>query len=229
LRIRPSLVKKPHESIVEDFQSIKDEEPYLDPSLKVLLEAPVTDDPEHKSRFFTSLATLAAKNADNFTYKTRHWYMDEGYAFKIRIADNYYVVAVLRGDTNSIPGIDAQRLILFDPNGRVLDKLSCEINSRLSRMYSNSGQFCTDVLDGTKNSDAQLAIRYIPEKGGSVSGNWSHEIISHGKTYSFHWDQDAPNNIRSSEWKSKGLCRVAIRAGKFSVVFPELRKPLSND
>jgi hypothetical protein len=230
--VRSSLVKKPLESIVGNLQSIEDEqaETFLDPSLKVLLEAPVADDPEHKSRFFTSLATLAGKNPNNFMYETNHWpIMDEGYAFKIRIADNFYVVAVLRGDTNFIPGIDAQRLILFEPNGHVLDKLSCEISNRLTRWYADSGQFRTDVLDGAKNSDAQLAIRYIPEKGGSVSGNWSHKIIYQGKTYSFYWDQGDPNNIRSPEWESKDHCRVAIRAGKLLVVFPELTKPLSND
>jgi len=67
-----------------------------------------------------------------------------------------------------------------------------------------------------------LVVRYIPEDGGSVPGNWSHEISYGNKIYSFCWDQDRPEALRSAEMDKKGLCRVAIRNNKFVVLFPKL-------
>ena len=217
--------------VVENQETNKkeDEETNLDSALKVLLHEPTKDDPDHTSRFFVSLLALATKNNISFKDNAQLSFMDEGYALRRRIANTFCIIAILRGNSQSIPGTDAQQLILFDKKGRMLDMLSCEINNKLTRMIIDSGQFYTDVLEGAEKDSIRLVIRYVPEKGAEVSGNWSHEITYEGKTYSFHWDQDNPDNIRSVDWESKGLCQVTIREDRFLVVFPQLTKPLRND
>jgi hypothetical protein len=47
--------------------------------------------------------------------------------------------------------------------------------------------------------------------GGSVSGSFSQQTAHEGKTHSYDWGQDGPK---------AGLCRVAIRDGKFVRLFP---------
>jgi hypothetical protein len=81
-----------------------------------------------------------------------------------------------------------------------------------------SGTFRTDVLNAA--GGAQLAVRYIPGPGGSVSGNWEHHITHGGRMYRFRWGQDRPGAIRSAEWEREGLCRVAVRDERFVVLFP---------
>jgi hypothetical protein len=196
----------------------------LDPSLEVLVREAARGDRNHRSPFFAALLSLARKHAASGTDYLPDHSVEEGFAVKV---GDGHVVAVLRGASRVIPGTDTQYLLLLDREGRLLDRLSCDINNRLTRMFEGSGIFRTDVSGRPGHDGAYLVVRYIPESGDSISGNWSHEIVHQGKTYSFLWDQDRPNAIRSVEWERKGLCRVGIQGGKFVVLFPCLVEPAS--
>ncbi len=186
------------------------------PALVAMLNEPAKSDREWRSRFFRSMASLgvevplraAAGLAD----------VDEGYAVAVGPAGADYFVAVLRGSTPFLPGYDTQHLLLFDRRGTLLDALSCSISNRLTRMYADSGTFRTDVLG--PGEDADLTMRYVPRKGERVAGNWTHEITHGGTRRRFFWDQDSPDALPSAEMESRGLCRVAVRGGKFVVVYP---------
>jgi hypothetical protein len=145
---------------------------------------------------------------------------DEVYATGVQDGRDRYVVAILRGFGFNIPGKDSQHLLLLDRDGRLLDRLSCSINNRLTRMFVDHGDFRTYVPEAPQQDGACLVIRYIPEDGGSVSGNWSHKITHRGTTNTYAWNDDGPNAIRSADWARQGLCRVGIRNGKFVVLFP---------
>src|SRR5262249_16954266 len=137
------------------------------------------------------------------------WDADEGYAVRIRDGQKSYVVALLRGWDHWIPGRDTQYLYLFGADGRFLDRLSCYINSRLTRMFANHNKFLTEVLESPEPDGAQFVIRYIPENGGRISGNWSHQVTHQGKTTSYAWDEDEPGVQVPGELDLRGLCRVA--------------------
>jgi hypothetical protein len=184
-----------------------------------LLGTSAKDDREHHSDFFSTLESLAQKQGQSLEKLLESPFVDEGYAVRVNADDTNYVVAILRGNTPFIPGKDTQYLLLFDTKGRLLDRLSCSINNRLTRtLVNHTDNFCTDVSPLPKDDGAQLVIRYA----GSTSGNWSHEIAHAGRTFSYHWDQDGPTVIASRQLDRNGLCRVAIRNGRFSVLFPSL-------
>jgi hypothetical protein len=193
-----------------------------DPSLKVLLRESAQGDRDHRSPFFTALLSLARRHGARPADYVPGRFVDEGFAAPV---GGGHVVAILRGIDPFIPGRDTQVLLLLDHEGRLLDRLACGINNRLTRMYVPAGTFRTDVPAAPEADGAQLVVRYVPEPGGSVSGNWSHEITQGGRTNRFPWDQGRPGALPSAEWGGKGLCRVAVRDGKFVVLFP----PLSGD
>jgi hypothetical protein len=197
----------------------------LNPSLRTLLKESAKNDPDHKSRFFTTLSTLAQKHGSSFEEYVEQrplHEVDEGYAVYIPEGGKRYIVAILRGDDNFIPGRDTQCLLLLDEEGRLLDKLSCDISNRLTRMFVDySGIFRTEVPDAAADG-ARLVIRYIPEDGSSVSGNWSHGITHAGRTHHFVWNQHFPGSISSAELDGKGLCRIAIRNDTLTVLFPKM-------
>ncbi len=194
-----------------------------DPVLTTLLREPARNDRQHKSPFFTALASLARKHGANESEYVPVGIVrvDEGFAAAVGAGR---VVVVLRGGSGFIPGEDTQYLLLLDQDGHLLDRLSCSISNRLTRMFVESGDFRSEVPEAPAPDGAHLVLRYVPEKGGSVSGNWSHEITHRGKTYHFHWDQGRPGTVPSADWAEKGLCRVAVREGTFAVLFPDLRQ-----
>jgi hypothetical protein len=196
----------------------------VDPALEVMLREPAQGDRRHRQRFFTALASLAKKHqAKPEVYLIGDSFVADGFAVRIG-AD--FVVAVLREDIPVLPGEDRQHLLLLDRHGKVLDHLSCAINNRLTKMAANSGIFRTEMADTAVPDEARLVVRYLPEIGGRIAGNWSHEIVLAGERYTYSWDQDRPDSIRSAEWEKKGLCRVAIRGGRFSVAFPTLKEAI---
>jgi hypothetical protein len=197
----------------------------LDLPVKTLLRESARNDAKHETRFFKTITALAQKHGSSLKEYLSGGSIravDEGYAVFFREGEQKYVVAVLRGNSHVIPGDDSQYLLLLDHEGRVLDRLTCAINNRLTRMFVDYyGVFRTEVPDAAEDG-AQLIIRYIPEHGGSVAGNWSHGIAHGGKTRRYAWNQDFGGSIPPSEWDKKGLCRVAIHDGKFAVLFPKL-------
>ncbi len=197
----------------------------LDPLVMTLLQEPARNDPDHKSSFFTALEALAKKHGVN---PIEYWGKaftspDEGYAIRIGAGADLRVIAILRGDDSFIPGQDTQFLLLLDTEGRLLDWLTCSVSNRLTRwVVGETSVFRTDVAAIGEDDQAQLVIRFIPEDG-SVSGNWSHDITHAGRTTTWVWAQHDPTSIRSAEWDKKGLCRLAVREGKFSVLFPKVK------
>jgi hypothetical protein len=170
------------------------------------------------SRLFTPLAALARKPLNAIIPGVRP---DEVSIATFQGGHDNYVVVNLRGWDHSIPGDDTQHLVLLDHEGRCLDRLSCSINARLTRLYvHHKGIFPTEVPKTPEKDGARLVIRYIPEDGGNLYGNWSHEIAHGGRASSYAWPKDKLEGIGPGEWDRKGLCRVAIRDGKFVRLFP---------
>jgi hypothetical protein len=193
--------------------------------VKTLLRESAKNDAKHETRFFktiTALAQMHGSTLKEYLSDGPIRAVDEGYDVFIREGEQKYVVAVLRGNSHVMPGYDSQYLLLLDHEGRLLDRLTCAMNNRLTRMFVDYyGVFRTEVPDAAEDG-AQLIIRYIPEDGGSISGNWSHQITHRGKTGGFTWNQDFGGSIPVAEWDKKGLCRVRIHDGKFAVLFPKL-------
>ena len=117
--------------------------------------------------------------------------------------------------------------MLFRPDGKLLDTLSCSINCRLTRVFVKevSGTYCTDVIDS--ETDARLALRYVPEPGGRIAGNFGHWITHQDKSQQYPWERGydwrkvREGALSSADMEREGLCRVAIRDGIFSVLFPK--------
>jgi len=205
-------------------ESLAEADGHMDPAVELLLRESAKDDVEHESPFFKALTALAEKHGlSRKEYFPGRWLdgPEDGYATRVGTSRNAHVVVVLRYAEKIIPGRDTQHLLLLNAGGKVLDRLSCDINNRLTTCLADPGRYFAEVTDSPQQDGAQLVIRYVPEKGGSIPGNWSHEI-THGATYSFHWGQAGRGHIRSDEWEEKGLCRVAIRDDKFAVIFPSL-------
>jgi hypothetical protein len=193
-----------------------------DPDLEALLRHTARDDRKHKSAFFAALLSLGRKHEAKAKEYVPAW-TDRGFAVRARGGQ---VVAVLREAFVCIPGSDTQYLLLLGHDGRQLDRLSCEVNSRLTHMHS--GVFRTEVPWPAEKDGAEFILRYVPEQGDRIAGNWAHEIRHGGRMYKFSWDQAEPSAVPSTRWEKEGLCRVAVREGKFVVLFPRLGRP-AND
>jgi hypothetical protein len=121
-----------------------------------------------------------------------------------------YVVAVQMMPGVSIPGVSAQQLVLLTPDGKILDQVQCDINSR-------DGEVVSEFLPKPDADGAQIVMRFLgaeisPGKR-NLSNNY-YNIIFHGQFWKFGGGSD-----------SKGLCRVGIANDKFTVLFPKLRMP----
>jgi hypothetical protein len=184
--------------------------------VQTLLRKSAKADRDHASPFFRALEALARQQGRPLKGLLADGWIEDGYAVRVQDGRHRRVVVILRSNDHIIPGADTQHLLLLDCTGHILDTLSCEISSRLTRMFVDSGTFRTDVDRG------QLVIHYIPEVGGPIAGNWAHAITHAGKTHRYHWDQKRPGAVPSAEWEQQGLCRVAVQGGKFVVVFPKL-------
>jgi hypothetical protein len=190
----------------------------LDSGLQILLDEPAQNDPEHKSTFFRELRAIAEKqglNLDRFL-KVR---VDEAFAARIPEEGATYVVAVLYGYSYVNPIADTHYLMLFDHEGKLLDRISCAWH--WTHYSDGFGKLITEVVDEPQNDGAHIVSRYIPgkdKKGLWISSiNWVHA----DKTIGAYSDQE---NWTANQWVNRGLCRIAIRNGKFDVVFPKVEE-----
>jgi hypothetical protein len=140
---------------------------------------------------------------------------DEGRAVLIQAGSIQYVVALLRSRTHTIPGADVQTLILLNKQGKYLDHLACEINSRLSSMHS--GKFHTVIPTNPEPDGAHLVIRL---DGVSARGNFAHDVHHGGRNAEFYWGHERLPDDQPTKWDTNGLCRICIKDGKFQVLFP---------
>jgi hypothetical protein len=189
----------------------------IDPAVAKLLELQVED--KTLVEFVTSLEALAKKQGwEQVFAKCREqsfFEWEEAQAVSILTGQIQYVVVLLKSWDHSIPGSDVQTVILLDNQGKFLDQLACEINSRLSRMHF--GQFHTVIPNKPEPDGAQLVIRLDKV---SVRGNFAHYISHSGGKASFYWGHGHLPQDQPTEWDTKGLCRIVINHGKFRVLFP---------
>jgi hypothetical protein len=188
----------------------------MDPALKRLLHCSTKYDRHRTSRFFSALKAVFHKNDVPLSDDEPGRGIDEGYAVQIGDGANRSIVVVLHGWDHTIPGYDTQYLFLLDADGKVLDRLYCSVNARLTQMFvEHQGRFHTELAQKPADDGAQLIVRYLPPRGEHLSGNWVHTVIYKGFVHSYPWDDD-----RAAEYEQKGLCRLAIREGKFARLFP---------
>jgi hypothetical protein len=187
-------------------------------SLSVMLRETAGGDRDRKSAFFAALTAVARKNGARAEDYVDYW-VDGGFAAEVGGGN---VLVVLEGWDHFIPGSDTRYLLLLDRDGRLLDRLSCKINCRLTRVHlkEDSGVFRTDVHPPAGPDGARVVIRYTPEKGG-VMGH-GHVIGRGGSWHSFAWTPEGAGGVGPEEWLKKGLCRVAVRDGRFVILFPLL-------
>jgi hypothetical protein len=186
----------------------------LDPPLADLLKESAKGDRGRTSAFFTALDAVARTNGLTLNDYDPTREADEGSA--LRFGDN--VVVVLRGWDHCIPGSDAHSFLLLGRHGQPLDRLTCSIDSRLTRTSAGrEAAFHAEAFPQPEKDGAQLVVRFVAEAEGVPAGNWGHFITRAGKTCCFGWpDAGGPG------W-AQGLCRMAVRDGKFVVLFPALK------
>jgi hypothetical protein len=186
-----------------------------DPPLKRLLHCSAKHDMRHTTRFFTALSAVFLQNKAPLTDVDPAWGIDEGYAVSVNDGLKDYIVVILRGWTHTIPGDDTQYLFLLSPDGKILDRLSCAVNSRLTRESGTfTGSLRTELVHKHGSDGADLIVRYAPPNREGISGNWCHTVVCRGFVHSYPWNEE-PN-----DFEKKGLCRVALREGKFVMLFP---------
>ena len=198
------------------------------PLLETLLASKTDGDFYQSSDFFCTLAALMSDNnimVDRMLYDGMLYYdsgeftqtgratalLNRGKAISLTVEKQTFVVAILGATGFSVPGIECQKLILIDDAGKILDELSCGINTRY-------GSLTTAYPKRDDDDGAQLVIQFVPTPDNkSKWHNW-HTITHEGKPYTFRANEPI-------DWVNRGLVRLAIRDGKFRVLFPELVKP----
>ena len=108
-------------------------------------QKPVRD--KEKSPFFKALAELARlqdRNPEDYlTYRSKgktggaSGPIIKGRAVEIHSGGKTYVIAVL-GSPGKSGTPSAQQLVLISPDGRILDKLLCNINSRYGGIHTET-------------------------------------------------------------------------------------------
>ncbi len=139
----------------------------------------------------------------------------------LTVGEVQFAVAVQTVEPISIPGVSAQQLVLISPEGKILDRVQCDMNSRY-------GVVETDVLSKPASDGARLVMRFVGRQwspGGprTKSHNW-HTIAFRGKFWTFGAAAGEDNNAHG-QWNEKGLCRIGIANDKFVVLFPNLQMP----
>jgi hypothetical protein len=188
------------------------------------------------SPFFVTLGAIASAN---------HWadaadrYEQAGTMAKLElgraIAAGNDVLVILESNDFMIPGVDAVELLLVAPDGTLLDKVGCEMNSRYGKL---------DVRTPHPMAAAVFAVPY--GRGGYMG----HTIAAHGHAYTFWPERDLDaeaftppaivNGRRSTElesrvsveihyrrprppaWSRNGLLEVAVVNDKLEIPFPAL-------
>ena len=167
-----------------------------------------------KDSFFPALAGLAeAQNKNPGNYVEFHnggasSRLVLGRAVTVRSGRRTYVMAILGCFIASVPGISVQQLVLMDPDGRILDKLSCDMNSRY-------GVLVTEVRDPPDSDGAQAVLVCWCREGHWH--NW--HTICHGTMAVTFREQETET---PSAWDRKGLCRVGIDGDRFEILWPEM-------
>jgi len=146
-------------------------------------------------------------------------FSEKGSVTAIQAEGKTYAIAVQTVEPATFPGIFAQQIVLLTPEGRILDRLQCEINSRYGRTK-------VETLPKPDADGARIVIRFEGHKFPFPNGkqNWWHNwhtIVYHGKARTFHENDTRKPGI----WNEKGLCRMKVVDDKLSILFPDLQSP----
>jgi hypothetical protein len=196
----------------------------VDPLVSKLLKTTASSDFKHESVFFRTLIHLARRNDDRADDLTNYdsgekaqggrarAVLMNGRAATLVSSDRQYVVVILGTNPISVPGVEAQKILLLDTTGKIRDQVSCEINTRYGRL-------ATEFLQPQQYDDASIVIRFVPCCPAYPPWHNWHTISYEGKSYTF-WSL---GNRDPEDVARKGLVRLSVQDGRFSVIFPELR------
>src|SRR5262245_20239072 len=145
-----------------------------------LLPLTARDDDFNKSRFFLILSQLARLQGvapDEFvryrSAKSRSGggssFLSHGRALVIESGKRRYLLVILGPRPGTIPGLEAQQLILMDESGKYLDKIACGINYRYGKLE-------TEVQPKPADDGAQLVIRFVPRGADNKHHHFWHAI-----------------------------------------------------
>jgi hypothetical protein len=180
--------------------------------MRELTRLSAKDDQFQRSRFCTVVKALAYRQGIN----PGELPGNTGRAVPVNTGRRYVLIMLEMRALAGGPGAEAQQILLADQRGEILDRIGCSINS-------NYGTLRTEVLDKPGKDGARLAIQFEPW----AKEDWLYwQTVNHkGESYTFRYEEPergAPRPL--PPWKD-GLCRIAIKDGKFVCVFPKLVKP----
>jgi len=135
----------------------------------------------------------------------------------IKAGSKTYAIAVQTVEPIGVPDISAQQVVLLTPEGKILDRVQCEINSRYGRTK-------TEILAKPDADGGQIVIRFVGGRFPTGEQNWWHgwhTIVYHGKARTFHEKETGKPDI----WDEKGLCRIKVVNDKLRILFPDLQSP----
>jgi hypothetical protein len=153
---------------------------------------------------------------DKLDESQRRWHHVwlRGRAVEVPVDPESLVLVILEAEGSSIPGEDTQFLILIDPKGRLRDMLTLSASNRMTRGHAI---LHTVVLHQPEPDGTRVVVRL---DGNSARGNFAHYIEHSGELKRFYWGQQHVPLDQPTEWDVRGLCRIALAAGRFQVVYP---------
>jgi hypothetical protein len=135
-------------------------------------------------------------------------------------ADRMYLVIEEHPGT-VIPGTTASQVVLLSVDGRILDRLQCDVSSRFVRRLE------CEIPKGHDGDGARVVIRLprLTDSGAEDEVRYpgAHSIILRGREY--HFVEGGEKQNRLEVWHENGLCRATISRGKFFVLFPGIEEP----
>jgi hypothetical protein len=137
-----------------------------------------------------------------------------GRAVPVEADNKNYLALLIHHDDAFIPGLNVEWLLLTDRDGNRLDTVSCFNSTRWTGLCT---QECADEADGTS-----FVVRYADAPDEWRKRYGTHTVIHGQKRYDNLFAAKPPPRIPDDDWERKGLCRIAVRDGKFEVLWPPL-------
>ena len=140
----------------------------------------------------------------------------DAYAVKIGTSVGGQIALIVSANR---PHVGASRdIVLLSHTGRFLDTVSCSIGHK-ERL---SGIFDVEVAREAKTDGAHFVVRYTLPDGKAKIHDWCHKIKYANTIYDNYCRKSFPQDIGSTEWEERGLCRIAVCDGKFAILWPPL-------
>jgi hypothetical protein len=144
-------------------------------------------------------------------------YSPEIQAMVLGAEDKEHVAVVIHYRSLVVPGTDVQLVGLLGPEGELLDRMTCEISSRLSAANVGEVQYQVRRDTAPKSRESVLTIYLVGSKGAEISANFDCTLRHQGKA------TQAPLPLQSGNEKwTIDLCHCHIQDGAL-VVAPASR------